>query len=126
MGRINGESIMVGSKTGGASIEDTVAKDSDAIVKVAVDIMDGISARQAMDIATKMEFEGPQVEASAKSIPSLHTVFIECECIVGFTVVAAARGPLVFSVETAARGRACGAKWHDVFLTVAAATRPKA
>lgn len=80
MDRSSGGPIMIGSKTGGTSIEDIAAKDPDAIVKVAVDIMDGISAGQAMEMATKMGFEGPQAEAAAKSISSLYKVFIECDC----------------------------------------------
>jgi len=80
MDRGAGGPIMIGSKTGGTSIEDIAAKDPTAIVKVPVDIMDGISDAQAKEMADKMGFEGAQAESAAKSISSLYKVFIECDC----------------------------------------------
>jgi len=72
--------LMIGSKTGGTSIEDIAAKDPSAIVKMPVDIMDGISEEQAREMAVSMGFEGPQAESAAKSISRLYKVFIECDC----------------------------------------------
>jgi len=80
MDRGSGGPIMIGSKTGGTSIEDIAAKDPTAIVKVPVDIMEGITDEQALDMATKMGFEGPQAAAAAKSIASLYKVFVERDC----------------------------------------------
>merc|ERR1712137_360707 len=71
---------MIGSKTGGTSIEDIAAKDPNAIVKVPVDIMNGITEDQAKQMAQKMGFEGAQADSAAKSIASLYKVFIECDC----------------------------------------------
>merc|ERR1712178_285738 len=50
MDRGSGGPIIIGSKTGGTSIEDIAAADPSAIIKQPVDIMDGIST----DIASKM------------------------------------------------------------------------
>jgi len=80
MDRGSGGPIMIGSKTGGTSIEDIAAKDPSAIVKMPVDIMDGISEKQAVDMATQMGFEGPQAKAAAESISALYKVFIERDC----------------------------------------------
>jgi len=80
MDRGYGGPIMIGSKTGGTSIEDIAAKDPSAIVKVPVDIMDGITDGQAKEMAEKMGFSGDQATQAAKSISSLYKVFIECDC----------------------------------------------
>ena len=71
---------MIGSKTGGTSIEDIAAKDPSAIVKVPVDIMQGITDGQAREMADKMGFSGDQASQAAQSIASLYKVFIECAC----------------------------------------------
>jgi len=80
MDRGSGGPIMIGSKTGGTSIEDIAAADPTAIVKMPVDIMDGLSEDQAKEMATMMGFEGPQASAAAVSISALYKVFIECDC----------------------------------------------
>ena len=80
MDRGCGGPIMIGSKTGGTSIEDIAAKDPSAIVKVPVDIMQGITDGQAREMADKMGFSGDQASQAAQSIASLYKVFIECDC----------------------------------------------
>lgn len=80
MDRGSGGPIMIGSKTGGTSIEDIAAKDPNAIVKMPVDIMDGMSEEQAKNMALQMGFEGPQAASAASSIMGLYKVFIECDC----------------------------------------------
>merc|ERR1712117_233234 len=66
--RGSGGPLMIGSKTGGTSIEDIAAKDPSAIVKVPVDIVDGLSTAQATEMASKMGFEGAQAASASKSI----------------------------------------------------------
>jgi len=80
MDRGSGGPIMIGSKTGGTSIEDIAAADPTAIVKMPVDIMDGISDQQAKDMALQMGFQGEQATSAAGSIKALYKVFIECDC----------------------------------------------
>jgi len=80
MDRGSGGPVMIGSKTGGTSIEDIAAADPSAIVKMPVDIMDGISEAQAKEMATQMGFQGEQASAAAASISALYKVFIECDC----------------------------------------------
>lgn len=80
MDRGSGGPIMIGSKTGGTSIEDIAAADPTAIVKVPVDIIEGLSTAQALEMAQKMGFDGAQATSAAKSIESLYKVFMECDC----------------------------------------------
>merc|ERR1712151_676476 len=80
MDRGSGGPIMIGSKTGGTSIEDIAAADPTAIVKVPVDIIEGLSSSQAETMAKAMGFEGAQAASAAKSIESLYKVFMECDC----------------------------------------------
>lgn len=80
MDRGSGGPVMIGSKTGGTSIEDIAAKDPSAIVKLPIDIMDGISSQQAKQMAEDMGFTGDLADKAAVSIEGLYRVFIECDC----------------------------------------------
>lgn len=80
MDRGSGGPIMIGSKTGGTSIEDIAAKDPSAIVKVPVDIIEGLDQAKAKAMAEEMGFLGDQAEKAAVSILGLYKVFIECDC----------------------------------------------
>lgn len=80
MDRGSGGPIMIGSKTGGTSIEDIAAKDPSAIVKVPVDIVDGLSEAQAKGMAEEMGFTGDQAGQAATCIQGLYKVFTECDC----------------------------------------------
>lgn len=80
MDRGSGGPVMIGSKTGGTSIEDIAEKDPSAIVKMPVDIMEGITESKALKMATEMGFTGPQAAAAATNISGLYKVFIECDC----------------------------------------------
>jgi len=79
MDRGSGGPVMIGSKTGGTSIEDIAEKDPSAIVKLPIDIMDGISSQQAKQMAEDMGFTGEQADKAAVSIAGLYRVFIECD-----------------------------------------------
>mmetsp|Transcript_108538 Transcript_108538/g.171555 ORF Transcript_108538/g.171555 Transcript_108538/m.171555 type:complete len:424 (+) Transcript_108538:70-1341(+) len=73
--------LMVGCATGGTSIEDVAAATPDAIIKIPVDIMDGITPEQAQTMASKLGFKGPKGEKDAATlITNLYKVFIECDC----------------------------------------------
>eukprot|EP00403_Amphidinium_massartii_P041441 CAMPEP_0178433698 /NCGR_PEP_ID=MMETSP0689_2-20121128/33043_1 /TAXON_ID=160604 /ORGANISM="Amphidinium massartii, Strain CS-259" /LENGTH=418 /DNA_ID=CAMNT_0020055741 /DNA_START=97 /DNA_END=1353 /DNA_ORIENTATION=+ len=80
MDRGSGGPLMIGSKTGGTSIEDIAAKDPSAIIKMPVDIMDGISQEQALSMAKEMGFTGEQASGAATLIANLYKVFVECDC----------------------------------------------
>jgi len=80
MDRSFGGPVLVGSKVGGTSIEDIAAATPDAIIKMPIDIMDGIKESQANEMAKKMGFEGAQVGYAAKNIMNLYKTFIECDC----------------------------------------------
>jgi succinyl-CoA synthetase beta subunit len=79
MDRSSGGPVMIGSKTGGTSIEDIAAADPTAIVKVPVDIMEGITEAQAKGMAAQMGFTGEQIDFAATSISGLSKVFVECD-----------------------------------------------
>merc|ERR1711920_507813 len=54
--------------------------DPSAIVKVPVDIIEGLSSAQAVTMAQNMGFAGAQASSAAKSISSLYKVFMDCDC----------------------------------------------
>merc|ERR1719473_74090 len=80
MDRSSGGPLVIGSKTGGTSIEDIAEADPSAIIKMPVDINDGMSEAQALDMATQMGWSGAKAQDAAKSIAGLYRVFIECDC----------------------------------------------
>merc|ERR1712151_41639 len=80
MDRGSGGPLMIGSKTGGTSIEDIAEADPTAIIKMPVDIKDGITAEQASSMATEMGFTGSQNKEAATLIENLYNVFIKCDC----------------------------------------------
>eukprot|EP00811_Abedinium_folium_P032652 NODE_5680_length_1744_cov_13.200371.p1 GENE.NODE_5680_length_1744_cov_13.200371~~NODE_5680_length_1744_cov_13.200371.p1 ORF type:complete len:452 (-),score=192.71 NODE_5680_length_1744_cov_13.200371:388-1596(-) len=80
MDRASGGPVMIGSKTGGTSIEDIAEEDPTAIVKMPVNILEGLSPAMAQEMAEKMAFEGEQTKLAAESIQALHEVFIACDC----------------------------------------------
>merc|ERR1719482_118823 len=80
MDRGSGGPLMIGSKTGGTSIEDIAAADPSAIIKQPVDIMDGISSEVATKMAKEMGYTDAQQKDAATLIANLYKVFIECDC----------------------------------------------
>merc|ERR1712151_437529 len=80
MDRGSGGPLMIGSKTGGTSIEDIAAADPTAIIKMPVDIVTGITDEQASSMASEMGFTGGQVQDAATLISNLYKVFVECDC----------------------------------------------
>jgi succinyl-CoA synthetase beta subunit len=80
MDRGSGGPLMIGSKTGGTSIEDIAEADPSAIIKQPVDIMDGISSEVATKMAKEMGYSESQQKEAAALIANLYKVFIECDC----------------------------------------------
>merc|ERR1712232_1373588 len=71
---------MIGSKVGGTSIEDIAEATPEAIIKLPVDIMAGITDAQATKMATDMGYEGAQTAEAATLIKNLYKVFVSCDC----------------------------------------------
>jgi len=80
MDRGSGGPLMIGSKVGGTSIEDIAAADPTAIIKIPVDIIEGMKTSDAEKMATEMGFTGTQTKEAATLIANLYRVFIECDC----------------------------------------------
>ncbi|CAJ1364787.1 unnamed protein product [Effrenium voratum] len=80
MDRASGGPLMIGSKTGGTSIEDIAAADPTAIIRTPVDIISGINMADAEKMATEMGFTGAQAKEAATLMANLYKVFMECDC----------------------------------------------
>merc|ERR1711920_638889 len=78
--RASGGPIMIGSKVGGTSIEDIAEADPTAIIKMPVDIMEGLTTAKAQSMADQMGFTGAQNAEASELIANLYKVFIECDC----------------------------------------------
>merc|ERR1719261_737807 len=77
MDRGSGGPLMIGSKVGGTSIEDIAEATPEAIIKLPVDIMNGIDKATASKMATEMGFTGAQNADAEKLITALYNVFIQ-------------------------------------------------
>ncbi|EER17734.1 conserved hypothetical protein [Perkinsus marinus ATCC 50983] len=75
MNRSFGGPVMVGCKYGGMSIEDVAAEHPDAIIKIPVDIDNGISDGEAREMAEKIGFEGEIVDEAVIAIKALYQTF---------------------------------------------------
>merc|ERR1712048_180131 len=80
MDRGSGGPLMIGSKTGGTSIEDIAAADPTAIIKVPVDIMEGITKDATTSMVSQMGYTGAELEQASALIANLYKVFIDCDC----------------------------------------------
>jgi succinyl-CoA synthetase beta subunit len=80
MDRSSGGPVLIGSKVGGTSIEDIAEEDPSAIIKMPVDIIEGLSMEKATEIAVKMDFVGDRIQPAAECIMGLYATFTGCDC----------------------------------------------
>eukprot|EP01025_Chloroclados_australasicus_P020484 TRINITY_DN2158_c0_g1_i1.p1 TRINITY_DN2158_c0_g1~~TRINITY_DN2158_c0_g1_i1.p1 ORF type:complete len:456 (-),score=66.98 TRINITY_DN2158_c0_g1_i1:367-1632(-) len=71
--------IMIGCSQGGTSIEDLAEKYPEKIIKIPVDIRQGITDDQAMQMVKGLEVQGDNT-AAAEQIKSLYKLFVEKDC----------------------------------------------
>lgn len=69
--------VVVASKRGGTSIEDIAEEDPDSIVKVPVDIIEGMTKAKAAEIAGALGFSGDKVSAVGKEVTRMYDMFVE-------------------------------------------------
>ncbi|XP_059130280.1 succinate--CoA ligase [ADP-forming] subunit beta, mitochondrial [Peromyscus eremicus] len=69
--------VLVGSSQGGVNIEDVAAENPDAIIKVPVDIIEGIKKEQAVTLAQKMGFPANVVDSAAENMVKLYELFLK-------------------------------------------------
>lgn len=71
--------VMIGCSEGGTSIEDLAERFPEKIVKVPVDIREGITDAQARAMAEGLKVTG-DLAAAAGQIKALYRLFDECDC----------------------------------------------
>ncbi|KAK7489681.1 hypothetical protein BaRGS_00019076 [Batillaria attramentaria] len=76
MDRTFGGPVMVGSPYGGVDIEEVAEKHPEAIFKDPIDIMSGITAQQAANMAENLGFVGPKSVQAAEEIKKLYKLFL--------------------------------------------------
>ena len=70
---------MIGCSEGGTSIEDLAEKFPDKIVKVPIDVKEGLTDAQAEQMAEGLKVTGNK-EAAKDQIKALYKTFTECDC----------------------------------------------
>jgi len=68
--------VLVGSPDGGMDIEEVAEKTPDRIFTMPIDINDGISRAQALEMAANLQFEGDKAVTAAEQIEKLYNLFI--------------------------------------------------
>ncbi|XP_005071025.1 succinate--CoA ligase [ADP-forming] subunit beta, mitochondrial [Mesocricetus auratus] len=69
--------VLIGSAQGGVNIEDVAAENPEAIVKIPVDIVEGIKKEQAVALAQKMGFPSYIVDSAAENMIKLYNLFLK-------------------------------------------------
>ena len=69
--------MIVGSAQGGVDIETVAHENPDAIIKMPVNIADGLSKEQALEFAKRMDFAPQCVQEAAEAIEKLYQIFVE-------------------------------------------------
>jgi len=72
--------ILVGSASGGMSIEDVAAENPDAIIKQPIDVFTGITNEIALDFAKRLGFNGQMALDAADIFVKLYNIFIDNDC----------------------------------------------
>jgi len=72
--------LLVGSASGGMSIEDVAAEDPDAIIKQPINIFAGITPEIALDFAKRLGFHGQMATDAADIFVKLYNIFIDNDC----------------------------------------------
>jgi len=68
--------VLVGSPDGGMDIEEVAEKTPERIFTMPIDINDGISNAQAMEMAANLQFDGEKQVKAAEQIEKLYNLFI--------------------------------------------------
>ncbi|GBF88891.1 hypothetical protein Rsub_01390 [Raphidocelis subcapitata] len=71
--------VMIGCSEGGTSIEDLAEKFPEKIIKIPIDIRQGITDEQALKMARGLAVTG-DVTAAAEQIKALYRLFDKCDC----------------------------------------------
>jgi len=79
MDRDSNGPVMVGSPDGGVDIEEVAESNPDSILKVPVDIKEGINDEQTAIMVKHLEFEGEQAVQAADCIKKLYKLFIDMD-----------------------------------------------
>ncbi|EDQ91310.1 uncharacterized protein MONBRDRAFT_20070 [Monosiga brevicollis MX1] len=80
MDRSMGGPCIVGSSQGGMDIEAVAEATPDAIIKVPVDIKEGLSTDKAIQVAKDMGFADDIAPKAAQEMINLYTLFLEKDC----------------------------------------------
>lgn len=80
MDRDYGGPVMVGSPAGGMAIEDVAEETPELIFKSPVDITQGVTREQTMDLAANLGFEGEKQIEAASQMEKLYDCFIASDC----------------------------------------------
>ncbi|VDP20193.1 unnamed protein product [Soboliphyme baturini] len=78
--RAFGGPVMIACKNGGVDIETVAAEDPQSIVKIPVNIKEGVSNELALEVARAMGFNENSIGQAADIVVKLYNLFIKSDC----------------------------------------------
>ena len=73
--------VIITSTQGGANIEQIASENPEAIIKEPIDIAKGLTEEQAINLSTRLGFEGDCISKAATIMQKLYKLFKERDCI---------------------------------------------
>ena len=70
---------LVASKNGGVEIEEVAKTDPDSIIVVPIDIQEGLTNNQALDLAKKLEIQPSQYQDAVQQMQNLYKMFLSLD-----------------------------------------------
>ncbi|CAG9475707.1 ATP-specific succinyl-CoA synthetase beta subunit, putative [Plasmodium vivax] len=72
--------VLLGSSTGGSSIEEISKKNPEAIHKMRIDVQNGFSSGQSREFCEKIGFKNTQLDIATDVIANLYKIFTQYDC----------------------------------------------
>lgn len=72
--------VMIGSPVGGMDIEEVAENQPDKIFKTKIDVNQGLTAEQATQMASDLDFKGENLKIAAEQLQKLYKLFTKLDC----------------------------------------------
>lgn len=72
--------VIIASSQGGVNIEDVAAENPDAILKIPIDIMEGLTAKKALDVANQLGF-GDRSKEISEMFLNVYKLFLKSDAL---------------------------------------------
>lgn len=78
--RLSAGPVIIACSKGGTSIEELAEKYPDMIIKVPIDVFEGITDKQAMEVVKGLDLKKADKSAAADQVKKLYELFVKSDC----------------------------------------------